>query len=126
MQACDEAARRATDDDGRVVARALHGAILTASGRPLEAMRKLLRLHRSHREAILVALYLAEACFLAGRARRAWKVLDGLDEQALADSPWADFAAGLRQTWHQMAELDDLPQPVTVPLVEQSPSSPRS
>ncbi len=116
LAACDEAARRS---DEPLVARTLEGAILTASGRPMEAIRHLMPLHRRHRDAILTALYLAEACLVAGRRRRGFKILDGLDDNLVDDSPWASFADELRQTWQQLDEVDDLPQPLTVPLGEQ-------
>lgn len=120
MQTCELAAERADDP---LVARTLQGAILTASGRPLEAMRNLMRLHRRNRDAILTALYLAEACFLAGRPRRGWKTLESIDDQALADSPYGDFADQLRHTWRQLDDSEDFTdaaQPVVVPLEEET------
>lgn len=113
MTACRTAARRADDP---LVPETIRGAIMTASGRPVEAMRHLMELHRRHRDAILTALYLAEACFLAGRRRRAWKTLEALDDEALAESPWRDFAHQLQRVWNQLDELDDLPDPIRVPL----------
>lgn len=113
LTACDRAVERADDP---LVAETMRGAILTASGRPVEAMRELIGLHRRHPEAILTALYLAEACFLAGRHRRAWKTLEGIDQEALADSPWCDFGRELRRTWRQLDDIDDLAEPVEVAL----------
>ena len=110
---CDRAAEESEDD---VLARTLRGAFLTASGRPVEAMQELMRLHQRRRETILSALYLAEACFLAGRHRRGWKVLEGIDDQELAESRWTGLAAQLHETWDGLAELEGLPKPLTVPL----------
>lgn len=119
MEACERAAQHAEDSQ---VAEALQGAVLTASGRPLEAMRLLMKVHRRDRDAILPALYLAEACFFAGRMRRGFKVLDGLDEQRLADSPYQEFARQLRESWEQLRqveEFDDTSDPVVVPLEQE-------
>lgn len=116
LEACDEAARRAEEPDDEVTAQSVKGAMLSASGRPKEAMRQLMGLRRKYGEAILPALYLAEACFLAGRSRRAWKILDGLDQERLGRSPWAQFASQLRATWELLSDVDDLPEPVTVPF----------
>ena len=96
MQACDRAREFLGDDP---LPGALKGAILSASGRPKEAIRELNGVCRRHREAILPALYLAEACFLAGRMRRGWKVLREINPAALKESPWAEFAAELEQGW---------------------------
>lgn len=92
---------------------AIRGSILSASGRPKAAIRELMSVCRRHRDAILPALYLAEACFLAGRGRRGWKILDGLDPVALEESPWAEFALGLRETWEGIEEGPEL---LKVPL----------
>lgn len=113
LAACEEATALSDDE---LVPRTVYGAILTASGRAKEAMRHLNQLHRAHRDAILPALYLAEACFLANRHRRAWKILEGLDPQALAQSPYADFAKQLRQAWGELEELDRLPGLLVVPF----------
>ena len=119
MQVCEYAAERADDP---FVARTLHGAILTASGRALEGMRMLMKLHRRRRDAILTALYLAEACFLAGRPRRGFKTLDSIDRQALEDSPFEPFARQLRETWENIDEV----QPLEVPLEERSDARSRT
>ena len=116
LDACDEAARRAEEPDDEVTAHSVKGAMLSASGRPKEAMRELIGLRRKYGEAILPALYLAEACFLAGRSRRAYKILDGLDQEQLGRSPYVEFAAQLRTTWESLGELDGLPDPLTVPF----------
>ncbi len=113
LSACETATERADDP---VVPQSIHGAMLTASGRPVEAMRLLMQVHRRNRDAILPVLYLAEACFLAGRHRRAWKMLDSVDAEELAESPWGEFARQLRQTWEELGELGDIPQPKTIPI----------
>lgn len=117
LEACEEAAALSDDE---LVPRTIYGAILSASGRPMEAMKHLNKIHRANRRALLPALYLAEACFLAGRGRRAWRILDGLDQQMLAESPYADFAAQLRQAWGELEELDQLPGLLVVPFEEDS------
>ena len=117
---CEKASRR---KGGEILAPTIRAAILTASGRPKKAMRILFRLHRQNREAILVSLYLAEACFLAGRQRRGWKVLDSIDAEALADSPWREFENQLRQTWQAQDKLDDWPQPLTVSMGDDLPGA---
>lgn len=116
MNACERAADGAEGQQAEILAHTLRGAILTASGRPVEAMRELMGLHRRHGDAIVVALYLAEACFLAGRHRRGWKVFDSIDEESLNDSPWREFGHQLRATWEELAELDEIPAPQTVPF----------
>lgn len=113
LEACERAAQFGDDD---CLPRTIQGAILTASGRPLEAMKSLGDLRRRHKEAILPALYLAEACFMAGRHRRGWKILDSVDEEALEESPWADFARQLRTTWEDLGDLEELPEAITVPF----------
>lgn len=117
IAACERAADRA---DRPLVPETIKGAVLTASGRPEEAMRHLMGLHRRNSEAILTSLYLAEACFLAGRHRRARKTLDEIDEQRLADSRWSEFARQLSRTWEQLDDLEQLPDPVEVPLEDVS------
>ena len=113
LSACETAADSAVDP---VVPRSVQGAILTAGGRPVEAMRMLMQVHRRNRDAILPALYLAEACFLAGRQRRGWKVLDSIDAQTLEESPFQDLARQLRQTWEELGELEELPEPKATPI----------
>lgn len=113
FSACETAVERADDP---VVPLSMQGAMLTASGRPVEGMRLLMQVHRRHREAILPVLYLAEACFLAGRHRRGWKLLESLDDEALKTSPWEGFARQLCETWEQLGELDELPEPRTIPI----------
>lgn len=110
---CERAAGAGEDEH---LAHTLRGAILTASGRPLEAMRALIRLHRGRPQEVLTALYLAEACFFAGRHRRGWKVLEKIDDGRLADSPWSGFAAQLRETWNGLAEWEEVPKPQPVAL----------
>ena len=120
IEACNVAAQRADD---RLVADTLRGAILTASGRPQRALQLLMPLHRKREDAILTALYLAEACFFAGRVRRGWKVLDGIDSHALDESPWRDFAAQLRHNWEQRSEDDQKVQPLRIPIGAPSPDT---
>ena len=123
LEACDEAARRAEIANDEVTARSVKGAILNASGRPKEAIRDLMKLRRDYKEAILPSLYLAEACFMAGRSRRAWKILDGIDAEKLGKSPWAEFARQLRLTWESISEVEVIPEPITVPFgVDHEPS----
>lgn len=120
IEACVVAAERADDP---LVADTLRGAILTASGRPTEALQLLMPLHRQREDAILTALYLAEACFFAGRIRRGWKVLDGIDPEELDDSPWRDFADQLRRSWEQRSDDDQLVQPLRIPIGAPSPQA---
>ncbi|RAL20565.1 hypothetical protein DL240_16135 [Lujinxingia litoralis] len=96
----------------------LKGAILTASGQLPAAMRQLQKVLRVHRDDLLATLYLAEACFLAGRHRRAWRLLDGLDPHVLNESPHGPLAAALRETWEQIPP-DELPKPLEVNLDEE-------
>ena len=113
LATCEQAAEEPAMS---LAARALQGAILTASGRPKEAVKLLMPLHRRNRDALGVALYLAEACYFAGRHRRAQKILDSLDEEKLENSPWSDFAHALRDAWKGLGELEKVPEPTTVAL----------
>lgn len=111
LQACDQAAAVATEEQEQLLARALGGAIYSAQGRPQEALRVLMGLHRRHQRSAPVALYLAEACFLAGRHRRGWKVLESIEEQLEPAGPWASLAAQLRETWQLLEQSQGSPSP---------------
>ncbi len=115
LQSCERAANLSDDE---LVPRTIQGAILTASGRPSDAMKVLIRLQREHKNSILCSLYLAEACFLAGRHRRGWKTLNSLEEEAVAQSPWAEFYQNLRTAWEELEEIEGLPGPLRVPMGE--------
>ncbi len=110
IQCCQQAAAL----DESPLSDTLHGAILTASGKPLEAIKHLLPIHRAHPDHLLTSLHLAEACFLAGRHRRGWKILNALSDDELRQSPWADLATSLRDTWESLVDLQPQ-QPLVVP-----------
>lgn len=112
MAICEEVER---SSEPSVLAGALHGAILSASGRPVEAMKHLMPLHRRHPNAPSCALYLAEACFLAGRNRRGWKILDHIEPHIVADGPWEALFKQLKLTWEQLEEHEQT-GPLTVPF----------
>lgn len=113
---CDEAEPLAEDP---LFVRALKGSLFTASGRPLEAMRLLIPQHRAHPDHLPTALHLAEACFLAGRSRRAWKILDSLPAET-ASSAFGPLADSLRTTW----ELLERDEASFTPLVVPEPQAP--
>lgn len=115
MDACERAATHLPDEP---LPHTLKGAILTASGQLPQAMRTLQQVLRAHRGDILASLYLAEACFLAGRHRRAWRLLEELDAEALALSPHGELAIALRETWSQIAP-EELPKPLVVNLEDE-------
>ena len=108
---CDEAEPLAADP---LFVRALKGSILTASGRPLQAMRLLLPQHRTRPDHIPTTLHLAEACFLAGRPRRGWKILDSLPPE-VDSGPFGSLAQALRDTWELLDGDDPVPAPLVVP-----------
>ncbi|RDV38395.1 hypothetical protein DV096_06135 [Bradymonadaceae bacterium TMQ3] len=116
LEACERAAELLPDHPLPLT---LKGGILIASGQLPLAIRTLQQVKRTHRDDILASIYMAEACFLAGRHRRAWRVLDEIDPEALAQSPHAELALALRETWSQIPP-DELPKPLQVNLDDES------
>ncbi|TXD41768.1 hypothetical protein FRC96_03470 [Lujinxingia vulgaris] len=112
LEACERAAVLLPDHPLPLT---LKGGILIASGQLPRAIRTLQQVQRTHRGDILASIYMAEACFLAGRHRRAWRVLDEIDPEALEKSPHAELALALRETWSQIPP-EELPKPLEVNL----------
>lgn len=113
LQVCDEVA---TYLEESALPGAIRGAILIAAGRPQEAMKELSRHCRAHPTSLLSEIYLAEACFLAGRSRRAWKILDRLWTRGVAESPFGELTENLRESWSQLEEVESRAPVLEVPL----------
>jgi tetratricopeptide (TPR) repeat protein len=114
IQCCERAAVLASHDEDLILSKTLMGSFFTASGRPSQAIKILLPLHRAHPQAALTGLHLAEACFFAGRPRRGWKILSSLSRDAIEDCGAAAFAATLEETWRALEGVPSR-EPLVVP-----------
>lgn len=103
IAAC-EAAQETLEE--AALADALIGSVKLAQGDPRGAMRHLMGAKRRHPGAVEVQVYLAEACWLMGRRRRATRLLDKLEDEGAAKGPWAPMIRSLKQTWEQLDEAD--------------------
>lgn len=115
IAACDEAGELLPDHP---LAPALKGAFMLARGQALEAMQHLARVQRRFPDDPMTRLHYCEALFFAGRSQRAWKELDALERTLVHDepnSPWLEFARGLRACW-QDVPAGTLPAPLVVPV----------
>ncbi len=104
MEACRQAEKR---PGAAPLARALQGAVLSARGDTKEAMSYLMKWHRRHPDAIGIRIYLAEACWLEGRKRRAHRLLD--ESEGLEEEGWGQMADSLRETWGMLEDLENSP-----------------
>ena len=103
IAAC-EAAQEALDE--AALADALIGAVKLAQGDRRGAMRHLMGANKRHPGAVEVQVYLAEACWLMGRRRRATRLLDKLEAGGAGEGPWEEMIRSLKQTWEQLDNAD--------------------